>query len=148
MSKKGLNITISVILLFVFLISASAHSGRTDANGGHWNRSTGEYHYHTGEYAGRSQSSSSKSNGTRASQELIDIINKHEAQKKNQESQKRIPPPKHQPSKKDKTSFWDVVGIIIGLHIGFFPFVVAIYGGIFSLIADSIKKHKKKQNRM
>ena len=108
MSKKGLNITISVILLFVFLISASAHSGRTDANGGHWNRSTGEYHYHTGEYAGRSQSSS-KSNGTRASQELIDIIDKHEAQKKNQESQKRIPPPKYQPSKKDKTSFWDVV---------------------------------------
>lgn len=25
-----------------------AHSGRTDANGGHYNRSTGEYHYHHG----------------------------------------------------------------------------------------------------
>ena len=26
----------------------SAHSGRTDGSGGHWNRSTGEYHYHHG----------------------------------------------------------------------------------------------------
>ena len=25
-----------------------AHSGRTDGNGGHYNRSTGEYHYHHG----------------------------------------------------------------------------------------------------
>ena len=33
-----------------------AHSGRTDVNGGHWDRSTGTYHYHTGEYAGRSHS--------------------------------------------------------------------------------------------
>ena len=29
-------------------ITASAHSGRTDANGGHYNRTTGEYHYHNG----------------------------------------------------------------------------------------------------
>lgn len=28
--------------------AASAHPGRTDANGGHWNNSTGEYHYHHG----------------------------------------------------------------------------------------------------
>lgn len=39
-------------ILFVFLISLSAivfaHSGRTDANGGHYNRKTGEYHYHNG----------------------------------------------------------------------------------------------------
>ena len=29
-------------------VAASAHSGRTDGSGGHWNRSTGEYHYHHG----------------------------------------------------------------------------------------------------
>ncbi len=28
-----------------------AHSGRTDASGGHYNRSTGEYHYHHGKPA-------------------------------------------------------------------------------------------------
>lgn len=37
-----------VALLNLFLCVASAHSGRTDANGGHYNRSTGEYHYHHG----------------------------------------------------------------------------------------------------
>lgn len=44
-----------LILLACFLlvvisvgISASAHPGGTDANGGHHDRSTGEYHYHHG----------------------------------------------------------------------------------------------------
>lgn len=36
-------------LVSLFVISVScAHSGRTDANGGHYDRSTGEYHYHHG----------------------------------------------------------------------------------------------------
>ena len=43
-------ITCSLLLvLFTSLIlitSSSSHSGRTDANGGHYNRKTGEYHYH------------------------------------------------------------------------------------------------------
>jgi hypothetical protein len=30
------------------LITAFAHGGRTDDNGGHYNRDTGEYHYHHG----------------------------------------------------------------------------------------------------
>ena len=29
-------------------VAASAHSGRTDGSGGHWNRSAGVYHYHHG----------------------------------------------------------------------------------------------------
>ena len=44
---------ISIFALFVFLLAllcplVFAHSGRTDGNGGHYNRSTGEYHYHHG----------------------------------------------------------------------------------------------------
>lgn len=40
---------LAILFCFTFVITcASAHSGRTDANGGHWNRSTGEYHYHHG----------------------------------------------------------------------------------------------------
>lgn len=36
-----------VLILVVFVCSvAFAHSGRTDKNGGHWNRKTGTYHYH------------------------------------------------------------------------------------------------------
>ena len=38
-----------VLFCFVLLFcGASAHSGRTDASGGHWDSYTGEYHYHHG----------------------------------------------------------------------------------------------------
>lgn len=36
------------LLLPIFVLTASAHAGRTDSNGGHYDRSTGEYHYHHG----------------------------------------------------------------------------------------------------
>ena len=35
-----------VLLTSSLALSAFAHPGRTDANGGHWDHSTGEYHYH------------------------------------------------------------------------------------------------------
>ena len=40
----GLMLTSGVL----FYDSAYTHSGRTDANGGHYNRKTGEYHFHNG----------------------------------------------------------------------------------------------------
>lgn len=64
MKKKNKikNIFIFIILLHLLFIStASAHPGRTDSNGGHWDHSSGTYHYHTGEYAGQSSSNSSTS---------------------------------------------------------------------------------------
>mgnify|MGYP003377908942 CR=1 FL=1 len=36
------------VFLFLFVIGAFAHSGKTDSAGGHYNHSTGEYHYHHG----------------------------------------------------------------------------------------------------
>ena len=45
MGKKRFIITISN---FIFYLSLFAHSGRTDSDGGHYNRSTGEYHNHNG----------------------------------------------------------------------------------------------------
>lgn len=40
---------LSLLLALFFLITpVFAHSGRTDSNGGHYDRSTGEYHYHHG----------------------------------------------------------------------------------------------------
>lgn len=35
-------------ILFCFFLPSYAHSGGTDADGGHYNHSTGEYHYHHG----------------------------------------------------------------------------------------------------
>ncbi len=41
--------TLAVIFCFMLVFTcASAHPGRTDSNGGHWDNSTGEYHYHHG----------------------------------------------------------------------------------------------------
>lgn len=44
------SVKIIFIVLFACCITVTtyAHSGRTDANGGHYNHSTGEYHYHHG----------------------------------------------------------------------------------------------------
>ena len=54
---KKLNFSIFAILFLLSTVCLDdlgwTHSGRTDANGGHYNRKTGEYHYHGG---GRSRS--------------------------------------------------------------------------------------------
>lgn len=41
---------LAFLLAFLLLLSPTvlAHSGKTDANSGHYDRSTGEYHYHHG----------------------------------------------------------------------------------------------------
>ncbi|MDI6047431.1 YHYH domain-containing protein [Flavobacterium yafengii] len=38
---------IIIILMFCYC-NVLSHSGRTDGNGGHYNRKTGEYHHHNG----------------------------------------------------------------------------------------------------
>lgn len=47
MLKKKVILILSIFLILLSTISC-AHSGRTDSNGGHYDRSTGEYHYHHG----------------------------------------------------------------------------------------------------
>ena len=39
---------LAVLLILSVPSTAFAHSGRLDANGGHYNRKTGTYHYHRG----------------------------------------------------------------------------------------------------
>ncbi len=55
MEKKGGGILKRwlILILVLFIVSclpffAAAHPGKTDANGGHYDRETGEYHYHHG----------------------------------------------------------------------------------------------------
>ena len=50
-----------LILFLASIVNVFAHPGRTDQNGGHWDRKAGTYHYHTGEYAGKGGGGSSKS---------------------------------------------------------------------------------------
>lgn len=44
--KRFINIILFLYLFFLLGSMAYSHSGRLDANGGHFNRKTGEYHYH------------------------------------------------------------------------------------------------------
>ena len=48
--KRKISLVLTVLFLLAILlpIAASAHKGRTDAYGGHYDSSTGEYHYHHG----------------------------------------------------------------------------------------------------
>ena len=46
--KKVLIFSLCIITLVLLVLPIQAHSGRTDSDGGHYNRSTNEYHYHHG----------------------------------------------------------------------------------------------------
>ena len=50
--RKAMRYSISILAFICLVLSisfvSSAHSGRTDSAGGHYDRSTGEYHYHHG----------------------------------------------------------------------------------------------------
>lgn len=46
--KRILALFLCAIFVLACSLTVYAHPGRTDSNGGHWNRSTGEYHYHHG----------------------------------------------------------------------------------------------------
>ena len=59
MKKSNIYTFLICVFVFSFSISVSAHPGRTDSNGGHYNRKTGEYHYHNGSSAGRNTGGSS-----------------------------------------------------------------------------------------
>jgi hypothetical protein len=51
-----------ISLMILLPTIALSHGGRTDANGGHYNRKTGEYHYHNGGPPSAAKSASSESN--------------------------------------------------------------------------------------
>lgn len=48
MKRKLIVSAICFLFLTLLCAGASAHSGRTDSSGGHYDNSTGEYHYHHG----------------------------------------------------------------------------------------------------
>ena len=48
LSKLFLILLLSSITVFILTTNASAHSGKTDWQGGHTDSSTGDYHYHHG----------------------------------------------------------------------------------------------------
>lgn len=48
MNNKTVVVVVSVLFMLLLAITSFAHSGMTDANGGHWDNNKNEYHYHCG----------------------------------------------------------------------------------------------------
>lgn len=48
MKNKLIRAFFIAVMVLITPLAAFAHSGRTDGQGGHYNRTTGEYHYHHG----------------------------------------------------------------------------------------------------
>lgn len=84
--KKLISIFLSLIIISFSILSVSGHSGRTDANGGHYDRKTGQYHYHNGGYTDSNNSSynnySYNSSQTNSSQTTRTYANKIEVKNK------------------------------------------------------------------
>ena len=45
---RKLRFVLAVVLVLALSLAASAHPGKLDKNGGHYDKETGEYHYHKG----------------------------------------------------------------------------------------------------
>ena len=108
------------ILIFVLLFSLQifAHPGRTDENGGHWNRKTGEYHFHSGEYAGKGSSGSSSDS------EYVPFTEPYE-------------PPTENPylnSSDDEKTPWQKVTDILPVAIGAFIITAFSIAAVYILI--------------
>lgn len=130
--RKLFLLIISIIIAVSTIVFA--HPGRTDSNGGHWDRSTGTYHFHTGEYAGRNSSGSSNS-------EHIPFFPPYEPSEKiNVFEDEHEEEYEYKDETKDDGSF--IIPLIFVLLFYFSPFIVSI----FMVICDFIREHLPKHN--
>lgn len=129
-----LKLLIAFAICLSLPITALAHPGRTDSNGGHTNRSTGEYHYHHGypehqhydmdgdgtldckyKFANKTDSSKSKSNSSVSSPSVSSSSSNNASSK--------------------KKSFEEYALIVCG--------TLAAIGFVADLISDKKRKNKK-----
>ena len=141
---KFIHFLICPMLLFVFFclpVTASAHSGRTDSNGGHTNSQTGEYHYHHGypahqhydmngdgkpdcpyEFDDKTDHTSSNSSKNSHSDSFNKAV--QDALAKQQSSS----PATTTQKKSNDRDFFDIVGDVLGFaFLGFLGFVIFLY---------------------
>lgn len=125
MSQKYKIIFIEIILV-MSLTNIFAHSGRTDGNGGHYNRSTGEYHYHHGYGAHQ------HING------VCPYDNKEDTNiKKYSHNTNTISYTENKSNQNQKNN---VIKNILGLAIGFWWLILPLGFGVFEKIKNSIRK--------
>ena len=129
--KKVFVCFLFICISLATVLTVFAHSGRTDANGGHWNHATGEYHYHSGKYAGKSNSSSNSSSSSSSNSKLEEWKARHSASSTaSQETS----------TKNYSKDIWEAIkAIFIISAIVLFPF----WTELISKFVDFFKKRKK-----
>ena len=138
--NKTKKILIFIIFLNLFVINISfAHPGRTDSNGGHWDRSSGTYHYHTGEYAG--QSSSSSSSSEKSSWE------KYKEERQSNITKKYNSSTTSTNFKTDYYDLWIWVAIILAVLLFVIPFIITVLQLIVEFIITNIQNIKNRKNK-
>lgn len=111
-----------LVLALLLSLPVLAHSGRTDSDGGHYDRSTGEYHYHHGYSAHQHEGGecpydfddrTGESSGTSSSGSSSSSSSSEEAEEEPEEEEEEHP-------------FWAFLK-------GFFKVVLYIFLGIVAL---------------
>ena len=128
------------LLLLLFTVTVSSHPGRTDSNGGHWNRQEGTYHYHSGEYADRNSSGSSSETADDIEPE-VNIVEKETSEEEKEETSEKVivmkketPTKEESSTEKENSTGIDAKTIII--------IVAIVVGGVvLFLIAKQVIKH-------
>lgn len=121
-----------LIITLSFSLSASAHSGRTDGNGGHYNRSTGEYHYHHG-YPAHDHYDMDGNGTIDCPYDFKDQTNK-DSEKASSATKDPVEPTAE---KSPNSMAWVILGVVIVVSITFIVFK----------IADSRDKKKKEMRK-
>lgn len=114
------------LLLLLFTVTVSSHPGRTDSNGGHWDRKEGTYHYHSGEYAGKNSSSSSSETADDIEENIVQTAPSEET--KEEPSEKVIVMEKKTSSKeenpeKEKTLLIIILSVVGAIILGAIIFI-------------------------
>ena len=118
-----------VVLLCSLSITSSAHSGKTDMYGGHYDRSSGEYHYHHGKSAHDHYDIDGDG--------VIDCpfeFNKYDNDHNKEKTKKEV-------------TFGDVLGAILMVVI-FSPFIYAIVLLVCMVVVKIIEKITRKESEI
>lgn len=140
-----LKLLIAVALCMNIPIATFAHSGRTDAAGGHFNHDTGEYHYHHG-YSAHQHSDTDGDGIVDCPYSLkgrTDFSNSNVKSSKLEKPREETESPKQEAktSKKSNKDIWTGAGVLVVCGIVFgLGFIV---DGIKCVI-DKVKQKPKK----
>ena len=148
MKNKALFMVLLFVICLVAVVNVFAHSGKTDANGGHWNHSTGEYHYHHGykphshpngvcPYAKKETSVPETKSSISSNNALEELKKKYSIEPRNDNTEYMQPSKENEDNTvHNKIVFYDVLANIIFI----LPWLIFLIPWLVSLIITLFQK--------